>query len=110
MLTCPPDAGQSNAVNKSAEAIQAQVADVDQVLMALQNVKAKRKLEVMESEGSNSERAEGMEALGRCEAADKKPKSDEHEFKDPHNKCSCSCHRITCGTCKKFFVKVTVNI
>ena len=69
-----------------------------------------RVLQVMESEGSNDERALGMEALGRCEAADKKPKSDELEFKDPHNKCSCACHRYTCGTCKKFFVKVTVNI
>ena len=99
----------SKAMDNHADAIKRQIMDMNQVLTALEDVKAKRKLQEMEAEGSNEERAAGMEALGRCEAADKKPKSDELEFKDPHGKCSCTCHRFTCGTCKKFFVKVTVN-
>ena len=100
----------SKAMDNHADAIKRQLMDMNQVLTALEDVKAKRKYQAMTAAGSNDDRAEDMEALRRCEAADKKPKPDELEFKDPHNKCSCACHRYTCGTCKKFFVKVTVKI
>ena len=88
---------------------------MEQVFTAIKDVKLTRKLQAWERSASTGDRVADLKALDSLDPPPAKKcrhedEDDEREFKDPHGKCSCTCHRYTCGTCKKFFVKVTVTI
>ena len=53
--------------------------------------------------------AAGTDAIGRAVRTApppaKKCRHEHGEFKDPKGECKCTCHKYSCGTCKKYFFK-----
>ena len=82
---------------------------IQQTDMATKDVEAQRFLENAQTAQSNEDRAANTDALDRAvhtaPPPAKKCRHEHGEFKDPEGKCTCKCHKYSCGTCKKYFFK-----
>ena len=82
---------------------------IQQTDMAVKDVEAQRSLENAQTAQSNEDRAANTDALDRAvhtaPPPAKKCRHEHGEFKDPKGECKCTCHKYSCGTCKKYFFK-----
>ena len=94
----------SSVRQNSSTVIEASIEACRELKVQKAEVLEQRKLEALTSSGSAADRKAELEALEGCEPPAKKAKADnEPKFCDPKGECSCSCHKYSCGTCKKYF-------
>jgi len=99
-----PGAGFSDTAKNHPQIIEASIRACAELKVQKAEVLEQRKLEALTSSGSAADRKAELETLEGCEPPAKKAKADdEPKFFDPKGECSCSCHKHSCGTCKKYF-------